>query len=75
MTSDFAMKQQFLDAMDIHLRTTIKLQIMPENTVDTILTIAENYNTANHATGIYGHPGSKRIASNAIVQVKSRQQS
>jgi hypothetical protein len=69
------MKQQFLDAMDTWFRRAVQLQIMPENTLDTILIIAEKHDSANHATGIYRHPGSKQIASNATVQVKTKQQS
>jgi hypothetical protein len=48
---------------------------MPENTLDTILMIAEKYDAANHVTGIYRHLGSKQIATNATAQAKTKQQS
>jgi hypothetical protein len=69
------MKQRFLDAMDTCLRRAVQPQFMLENTLDTILTIAKKHNTANHAIGIYRHPGSKQIASSAIAQAKPKQQS
>jgi hypothetical protein len=50
-------------------------QIMPENTLDKILTIAGKHNTANHATDICRHRGSKLIVSNTTVQEKTKQQS
>jgi hypothetical protein len=40
---------------------------MPENTLDTIIMITDKHDAANHAIGIYRHPGSKQIASNATV--------
>jgi hypothetical protein len=46
---------------------------MPGNTLDIILMIAEKHAIANHATGIYGHPESKQIASNATAQAKTKQ--
>jgi hypothetical protein len=62
------MKQQFLDTMDTHLKRAVQPQIMPENTLNTILTITGKYNTAKYARGVYRHPGSKQIASNTIAQ-------
>jgi hypothetical protein len=41
---------------------------MPENTRDTILTITEKHNAANHVTAVYGNLSSKQITSNAIAQ-------
>jgi hypothetical protein len=60
--------------MDTQLRRAVQPQIMPENTLDTILIIAEKHNAANHTTGIYRHPGNKQIASNATAQAKTIQQ-
>jgi hypothetical protein len=60
------MKQSFLVTKDNHVRRAVQLQIMSENTLDTILRITEKYDTANYATGIYIHPESKQIGSNAI---------
>jgi hypothetical protein len=60
------MKQHFLDAMDTHLRRVVQQQIMPENTLNTILTIAKKHDAAKYATGISRHSGNKQIASNAI---------
>jgi hypothetical protein len=48
---------------------------MPENTLDTILMIAEKHDVANHATSIYRYPGSKQIAFNTTAQAKTKQQS
>jgi hypothetical protein len=48
---------------------------MLENTLNTILTIAEKYDAANYATGIYRYSGNTQIASNATVQAKTKQQS
>jgi hypothetical protein len=48
---------------------------MPENTFDTILTIAEKDDIANHATGIFSNLASKQIVSNATAQAKTKQQS
>jgi hypothetical protein len=56
---DFAMKQQFLNAMDTCLRRAVQPQVLPKNTLNTILTIAEKRDVANDATGIYRYPGSK----------------
>jgi uncharacterized membrane protein len=53
------MKQRFLDAMDTQLRRAVQPQIMSENTLDTILMIAEKHDAVNHAIGIYRYPGSK----------------
>jgi hypothetical protein len=61
------MKQRFLDAMDTCLRRAVQSQIMPENTFESILTIAEKYDATHHAIDIYRYPGNKQIASNAIV--------
>jgi hypothetical protein len=74
MISDLTMKQRFLDAMHTRLKRAVQLQIMPEDTLDTILTIAEMYDIANHATGIYRHPRSIQRASKATVQAKTKQQ-
>jgi hypothetical protein len=48
---------------------------MPENTLNTIHTIAEKYDVANHTTGIYRYPRSKQIVFNTTVQAKAKQQS
>jgi hypothetical protein len=61
--------------MDTRLRRAVQLQIMHENTLDTILTIAEKHDATNYVTGIYWHPGSKQIAFTTIVQAKPKQQS
>jgi hypothetical protein len=45
---------------------------MPENTLNTILMIAEKHDAVNYATGIYRYLGSKQIASNATAQAKTK---
>jgi hypothetical protein len=75
MISDLAMKHRFLNAMDTGLRRAVLSQIISENTLDIILTIAEKNDAVNHTIGIYRHPGSKQIASNTIAQAKPKQES
>jgi hypothetical protein len=61
--------------MNTGLRWAVQLQIMPEDTLNTILMIAGKHNTANDATGIYRHPRSKQIVSNTTAQANTKQQS
>jgi hypothetical protein len=55
--------------METCFRRAVQPQIMPENTVNIILTIPKKHDAANYVTGIYRYLGSKQIASNTIVQV------
>jgi hypothetical protein len=68
MLLDFPMEQQFLNAMYTYPMEAFQPQIMPEYTLDTILTIAEKHDVHNHATGVYRHLGNEQIASNIGVQ-------
>jgi hypothetical protein len=61
--------------MDTRPKQVVQLQIMPKNTFDTILTIAEKHDAANHVTGVYQHLRNKQAAFNATAQVKPKQKS
>jgi len=56
--SDYAMKQQFLDAMDSRLRANVDPQLRPEDTSDQMVAVAERYDATMYRTG--GYKGSDR---------------
>jgi hypothetical protein len=74
--SDFAMKQRFLDCMDIRLRRVVQPHILPAQKLDEILTLAEKHDASNHATGVYKHNQGKQPSSNAtsVPAPKKKQQ-
>src|SRR3978361_1223819 len=63
--SDFAMKQRFLDCMDIRLRRAVQPHILPAHKLDEILTLAEKHDASHHPTGVYRHSNGKQPSSNA----------
>src|SRR3979409_1012840 len=53
--SDFAIKQRFLDCMDIRPRRAVQPLILTLHKLDEILTLAEKHDANNHSTGVYKH--------------------
>jgi len=56
--SDYAQKQRFLDAMDSRLRRNVEPQLIPEDTWDQIVAVAERYDATTYRTR--GYKGTDR---------------